>query len=295
MTTYSPEARFNGMVRDDSRPVVLDTDIGTNVDDVLALLILAADPAVSLRAVTTVDGDVAHRARHALHVLRLLGHDRVPVRTGAAIPSSGRPIWPRPDDATDEEPVPPGAVDTLIDVVRSAPGEVTVVAIGPLTNIAAAIERDPAWTGSLRQLIVMGGDFVGGHAEHNVATDPDAARAVFESGAPTLHIGSDVTTTVPFDETDLDVITSGGGPLAALIEENARSWWNHTGWASSHPHDALAALAMLEPRLFSFTTGRWRVRPDGGLRRDDSAIVIRHATAVDVGRARNALRHRWSA
>lgn len=276
------------------RPVVVDTDIGTNVDDVLALLMLATEPAVSLRAVTTVDGDVAHRARHALHLLRLLGRDRVPVRTGAAIPSSGRPIWPLPDGARDDEPIPPGAVDTLIDVVRSAPGEVTVVAIGPLTNIAAAIERDPAWTPSLRRLIVMGGDFTDGRAEHNVATDPDAARTVFESGAAALHIGSDVTTTVPFDEADLDVVAAADGPPAAMIDQQARAWWNHTGRTSSHPHDALAVLAMLEPRLFGFTDGRWRVQPDGTLRRDDSAHAIRHATAVDAARSRDALRRRWS-
>lgn len=275
------------------RPVIMDTDIGTNVDDVLALLALAGDPAVSLRAVTTVAGDVELRARHALHVLRLLGRDGVPVHTGAATPYSGRPIWPAPDAPGDEAAVRPGAVDALIRIVRSAPGQVTVVAIGPLTNVAAAVVGDPDWAPSLRQLIVMGGDFSSGRAEHNIATDPDAARTVLESDAPALFVGVDVTTTVPFDETDLAAIASVRNPLATLVVQYARLWWNHTGRTSSHPHDALAVLAMLEPGLFEVASDRWRVQPDGVLRTDDRAGTVRHAKAVDTARARRVLHRLW--
>ncbi len=276
------------------RPVIVDTDIGTNVDDVLALLALAGDPAVSMRAVTTVAGDVELRARHALHVLRLLGRDGVPVHAGAATPHSGRPIWPAPDAPGDEAAVGSGAVDALIRIVRGAPGEVTVVAIGPLTNVAAAAAREPGWAAALRQLIVMGGDFSSGRAEHNIASDPEAARTVLGSGAPALFVGLDVTTTVPFDETDLAAIGSAGHPLAALVARYARLWWNHTGRTSSHPHDALAVLGMLEPGLFEITSDRWRVLPDGAWRRDDRAGTVRHATAVDTARARRALRRLWT-
>lgn len=274
---------------------VIDSDIGTNVDDLLALLVLACDPGVSLRAVTTVNGDVVQRARTALHVLRLLGRDDVTVHAGAATPHSGRPVWPVPDGVADEPPVEAGAVQALVDIVRASPGEVTVVAIGPLTNIAAAIARDQAWAPSLRQLIVMGGDFAAGRAEHNFASDPPATRTVLESEAPALCIGLDTTTTVPFDDSDLDAIASTSHPLVTLIVQQARLWWNRIGRTSSHPHDALAALAMLEPELFEVTDGRWRVQPDGALRPDDRTATIRHSTAVDIAEARRSLRRRWSA
>lgn len=274
--------------------VILDTDIGANVDDMLALLLLATDTRIALRAVTTVDGDVHLRAHHALHILQLLGRDDVPVHAGTATPASGRDAWPLDNADRSVQRVRPDGVEELVETVRRSPGEVTVVAIGPLTNIVAAISRDDSWVSLLRRLVIMGGDFTGSRTEHNVASDVDAARSVLESGAPIMCIGLDVTTTVPFDSSDLDILAATGSPLAPLIADQARAWWQRIGRTSSHPHDALAALTLLEPDLFEVGRGRWRVSPGGALTPDPGAPAIARATAVDVAAARAVLHRRWS-
>jgi purine nucleosidase len=285
--------RWWGMVgRVIRQPVVLDTDVGTNVDDILALLFLATDKTVELRAVTTVDGDVALRARHAVRVLRLLGRNDVPVYSGVGTANSDRPIWPV-DVASSPEGVRSGGVEALVDIVGRSPDEVTVVAIGPLTNIAAAIRISPGWASSVRRLVVMGGDFSGGRAEHNLASDVDAAQVVLSSGMPAVWVGLDITTSVPFDSSDLNAIAQS--PLASLIAGQARAWWNRTGRPSSHPHDALAVLAMLEPDLFEFGRSGFRLLADGSITPDLDAPSIDYVASVDAAAARASLHRRWIA
>jgi purine nucleosidase len=278
--------------------VVLDTDIGTNVDDVLGLVLLACDANVELRAVTTVGGDVALRARHALRVLHLLGRDDVPVHAGIESPPPERGIWPLESGgpfSKKRKRVSRRGVDALIQAVRRSPGDVTMVAIGPLTNIAAAIARDPGWARSLRRLVVMGGDFANGTAEHNLASDVGGARTVLSSGAPMVFVGLDVTTTVTFDNSDLDAMARSESPLVSVISDQARAWWRRIGRQWSYPHDALAVLTLLEPDLFEFGRGGFRLLADGSIAPDSDAPLIDYATAVDGLAGRASLHRRWMA
>ncbi|NED95868.1 nucleoside hydrolase [Phytoactinopolyspora alkaliphila] len=285
-------------------PVVLDTDIGSDVDDLLALILLADDPRVDLRGVTTVYGDVALRARMANRVLRLMGCDDVPVHEGLADPLSGRDVWwaghegQGIDDLEAEEISPLGGVDALIEATRQHPGQLTVVAIGPLTNVAAALERDPGWKDAVRRLVVMGGEFSRGEPEHNIRCDAAAARTVLASGIPSVFVGLDVTTTVALSESDLDEITRSGSPLATLVDQQVRGWWRFRETAGSSPHDPLAVLAMLEPDLFTLEAGSWTVIEEGErlgvLERSAGSAGVHRAVRVDVERAADSIRRRLS-
>lgn len=286
-------------------PVVLDTDIGSDVDDLLALIVIAGEPRINLLAVTTVYGDVNLRARIAKRALRLLGHANVPVHAGIARPRSGREVWWGGHEGhgmaslDNEEIHHASGVDALIAAGRQHAGRLTVIAIGPLTNVAEAIERDSAWAANVRRLVVMGGEFAHGTPEHNVRSDVEAARVVLASGMPSLFVGLDVTTSTVFDSADLDAVTQRESPAAMLVTDQVRSWWAKIGTQSCHPHDPLAVLGMLEPDLFDFEQGGWRVSRDGddlgALRPDASVPAVTYATAVRAEAARLSLRRRLAA
>jgi len=196
------------------RRIILDTDPG--VDDALAFLLAFASPEIRVEAVTTVDGnvDVEKGTRNARQLLEFLGRDDVPVARGAAHPML-RPIGnaesfhgktglmdavlPEPKMRVDGR----GAAQLIIEEANSLGKELTIVAIGPLTNVAAAILADPTIPDKVGGLVIMGGAFgltpygsgnANAVAEFNIWHDPDAAKLVFDSGIPTACIGLDTTT-----------------------------------------------------------------------------------------------------
>jgi inosine-uridine nucleoside N-ribohydrolase len=196
------------------RRIILDTDPG--VDDALAFLLAFASPEIRVEAVTTVDGnvDVEKGTRNARQLLEFLGRDDVPVARGAAHPML-RPmgnaesfhgktglmdaVLPEPKMRVDGR----GAAQLIIEEANSLGKELTIVAIGPLTNVAAAILADPTIPDKVGGLVIMGGAFgltpygsgnANAVAEFNIWHDPDAAKLVFDSGIPTACIGLDTTT-----------------------------------------------------------------------------------------------------
>lgn len=280
-------------------PVVLDTDLGSDVDDLLALILLAGEPRLDLTAVTTVYGDVRLRAQMASRVLRLLGHGDVPVHAGEPTPQSGREVWWAGHEAEgiaelgSESVAPLGGVDALLAAARRHAGDLVIVAIGPLTNLGEAIDRDPDFAAAVRELVVMGGEFAEGRPEHNIRCDVVAAEKVFAAGIPARFVGLDTTTTVWFDEADLERATASGTELATLVDRQVRAWWRFIDQERCNPHDPLAVLAMIEPELFTLANGSWKVVGAGdrlgALEADPDAPVVRHAATVDVDAARSSL------
>lgn len=177
-------------------PVLLDTDIGGDVDDVFALLLAAWQPEVRLLGVTVVFGPVMERARLARKMLDLAGRPDVPVAVGLGETLDGwRPAdgftsgegAVRPEEAAelDRRLHPQPAVDFLVEQIMAAAEPPVLVTIGPLTNVGAALRREPALAQRVRALIMMGGR-LGEDAEKgefNVNSDPLATRTVLESGA----------------------------------------------------------------------------------------------------------------
>jgi purine nucleosidase len=241
-----------------ARAVVLDTDIGTDVDDAMALALLLGLPGVDLLGVATVYGDTALRARLARRYGSLAGL-ALPVRAGEGKPLSGREVWWAGHEGSlhtglDGEAYEDGsAVEWLVRTVAERPGEVDVLAIGPLTNIALALEADPGFAENVRTLWVMGGAFDDvERTEHNFRSDALAAHRVFSSGIRAVVTGLEVTRRVKVLEPHLRRLGAAGalgGALAADIDQ----WWKFWDEQWNVPHDPVAVLSMVRPELFTLS------------------------------------------
>ncbi len=281
--------------------LVIDTDIGTDVDDLWTLAMVPALDGIDLCAVTMVYGDTDLRARLASTVLGLMGLD-APVHRGVEHPLSGKAVmWaghegigvPGIDEAVYEAR---DAVDVLIELAAADPGSLDVLAIGPLTNIASAMRRDPAFARNVRRLVVMGGEFQIGWPEHNFASDVVATAEVLQSGARITLVPLDQTLKVAIDEHDVDRIAASH-PIGPLMADQARRFWtwlsglragmpNDRSWA----HDPLTLLAIAEPDMFTFTRMAVDVADDGTVRgTPDDTSLIQVVTDLDAARAHAAL------
>lgn len=254
------------------RPVVLDSDIGTNADDALALAVLLGSPEVELVAVTTVYGDTTLRARLVRRLLTRAGREDVRVAAGAATPLSGADVfWAGHEGALHadlgREPVDPtSAADVLSEAAHAHSGELEILAVGPLTNVALALRRDPGLPERVRRVVVMGGDFADAErqAERNFRSDAVAVREVLDSGLDVTVVGLDVTTTVRWGEPEAERI-GRSGPFGAALRAELDAYWRYRGEPWSHPHDALAALLLVRPDLFTLQERSFRVEASGAV------------------------------
>lgn len=259
--------------RSGRRRVVVDTDGG--IDDAAALWYLLTHPQVDVVAVTVVHGNVALAvaAASVCRVLAAAGHADVPVALGAAEPLGRAPAF-RPatfihgDDGlgnTGRPPAPFGPVatpagDLLREVVRDAPGEISLLTLGPLTNVGAAVAADPTWASALAQVVVMGGVARGpGNAqpfgEANIVHDPVAAATVVDAAwaAPGLLVGLDVTNRATLTTAEFDLLGERRNAAAAFMDEPHR-FYRRLGGTFSPPgetpcHDLAAAMALVDPAI----------------------------------------------
>jgi purine nucleosidase len=282
------------------RRLAIDTDIGTDVDDLWTLAMLPGLAGIDLEAVTLVYGDTDVRARLASVTLAAMGID-VPVYRGCEQPLSGKAVmWAGHEGVgvpglADARYAAGDAVDVLIELAAAEPCSLEVLAIGPLTNIATAIRRDPAFARSVRRFWVMGGEFQAGWPEHNFASDAVATEIVLGSGAPITIVPLDQTLRVAVDEHDVDRIAAVH-PIGPLMADEARRFWqflsglregmpNDRSWA----HDPLTLLALAEPEWFTFTRMAVAVEADGRVRgTPDEVSVVEVATDLDPEGAHTA-------
>lgn len=245
--------------------VILDTDLGSDVDDAMAFSQLLGSPGVDIVGVTTVYGDTLLRARLTQRLASLAGR-RVRVFAGETTPLSGRDVWWPGHEGSlhadlESEPVEPGtAVDFLVDQVAAHPGEIDVIAIGPLTNIAGAIRRDPNFAKNVKHLWVMGGAFTaegmdpgsGTNTEHNFRSDDIATKTVFESGIAATVTGLEVTQKVEV-RSDQIAEFAAAGALGRALELDIQQWWRFWNEEWNVPHDPITVLTLLRPELFTFS------------------------------------------
>ncbi|WP_150255462.1 nucleoside hydrolase [Nocardiopsis deserti] len=286
-----------------SVPVVIDCDPG--VDDALALLLALASPGLEVRGVTTVAGNtsLADVDRNAAHVLDLAGAPAaLPLVSGLAGPIS-RTTRLRDEPmhgvgglgglvpASPPRAFGPGhAVDWLAEQALRSPGELTLVAIGPLSNVAALLARHPQAGPALREIVVMGGAaFAQGNitpaAEFNFHADPEAARYVLESGLPVRIVGLDVTRAALYplrEAEELAALPGTAGIAAGLLRDYALRYRDRFGVAAVPVHDALAVAAVAHPELLGWEEGTASVECAGELTR--GALV---ADLRTPGRARH--------
>jgi purine nucleosidase len=260
--------------------VIIDTDPG--VDDALAILLAAASPELELLGLTTVMGNCAVdvATRNALVLLDVAGRPDVPVARGAADPIASPYLGPVPQvhgvdgmgdggplPAVTGAPVAESAAEFLCRTVAANPGEVTILAVGPLTNLALALRLRPDLDTLVERVVVMGGNaLVPGNAtpaaEANMRSDPEAADVVFGARWPVTMVGLDVTHRVNLRGADLDRLTATPTPAGRHLARALplyRSFFAHTnGLDGIYVHDPTAVVYLLDPA--SFAVSRWPVR-----------------------------------
>ena len=233
-------------------PILLDTDIGTDIDDAFALALILRSPELRLLGVTTVSGDTAARARLAAKMLSEAGKPRIPVVAGK--PGKPLPIdqtrWA--ENFTGPQLLHSSAVDFLRDQFSKNPGKITLVAIGPLTNIGMLLQQDPSVAHKIKRIVMMGGSIARGYGDHmspdpeyNIAMDVSAARVVFASGIPILMAPLDVTAMLQLSARDRQRIFNQGTPLAESLAALYRLW----GHPTPILFDPMAVALLIRPTL----------------------------------------------
>jgi pyrimidine-specific ribonucleoside hydrolase len=291
-------------VTNPARPLVVDCDPG--IDDAVALLVAAASPQVDLVGVTTVCGnvDLRHTTRNALAVLALAGRDDVPVAPGADRPlvraaprraehvhgDGGLGNVALPDPARSPEPV--HAVEFLAETVRRSAHPVTLVAVGPLTNVALFYALHPAEAARLARVVVLAGSVGAGNttpaAEFNAWFDPEAAHRVLTDpglplAVPTVQIGLEITYQTAVDAEHLGRMRASGqvGALVAdALGHYLLSYRELLGRDAVPIHDAVAVAEAVSPGLV--TTQRAHVDVDCGPGPSRGSTVIDLRLAPDA-------------
>ena len=254
--------------------IVIDTDIGDDIDDALALGLLLKSPQVQLLAVTTAWGDTRLRARLVERFLKETGYSDTPVGIGIEkhSPKEGafsQRRWAEQQPARSH----PDAVTLLLETVRRYPGEVTLVAIAPLTNVAAAYERDPETFRKLKRIVMMGGSIHLGYgdlgyapskgpdAEYNIAMDPAAAQKVFSSGVD-LYVMPLDSTQLKLDEVKRLLIFTHSSPVTDALTLLYQQWFETTRGTPT-VFDAMAAAFVDDPEQCPVEPMRIRVDEQG--------------------------------
>jgi pyrimidine-specific ribonucleoside hydrolase len=289
--------------------LIIDTDPG--IDDAYAIALACASPEVDLLGVTTVFGNVglAMTTRNALRVLALYGRDDVPVAAGAdrplVFPHAHRARYVHGEDGlsgrSDSLPeravglAGTDAVSLMASLLDGASAPVTIVPIGPLTNIALLLAVHPSLASKIERLVIMGGSIAGGNvtaaAEFNVWSDPEAARRVLvEEEVPTVLVPTDLTVRCAVETDWLDRLAASG-PRGRVLVELAGSYREHyrksIGRDRTVLHDAVAMAEAICPGILETTPLPLEVECSHGPTRGMVVADRRTAAARSVSGERN--------
>jgi inosine-uridine nucleoside N-ribohydrolase len=279
------------------RRVIIDTDPGT--DDAFALMLAMQSPELKIEARTAVAGNVPLELTlpNALRMVEICGRTDIPVAGGATGPlirklvtaayahgenGLGGVDFPAPKT----KPVAEDAADLIVRLVRQYPGEITLVPLGPLTNIALALRSAPELAQMVPQIVLMGGSLSGGNttpsAEFNFYVDPEAAAMVFDSGIPITMVGLDVTHKIELTEERLrrlEANTNSVSKAAARIARSLMETFKKSGYPEEwlHLNDPLVVGALLDPAILTLEDYRVEIETRGTFTAGESVGFKKHS------------------
>jgi len=258
--------------------VLIDTDIGDDIDDALALALALCSPEIELLGVTTVFGDTQKRAHLAAHILEVFRHKEIPVAAGQQMPllfshrPSGVPqaaiLDPYPYTSIDMFS-PFSAPELIIQTTLANHGNITLFCLGPLTNIATALMIEPRLFLAIKNIVMIGGTSGFPMPEWNMRSDAQAAKIVLASGIPITLLGWNITMRCQLRESDIEKLHYQNSPQTRLLSQLLAVWQRHR--PRCHPrlpflHDPLAIVAFCAPELFHFKVMTVRVFTRGFLK-----------------------------
>jgi inosine-uridine nucleoside N-ribohydrolase len=250
--------------------IIIDTDIGDDVDDAFAVGLALTSPEVEILGITTAWGDTRLRARLVDRLLAETGSASITVAEGIHTQSKTPFSQARWAQAGPPAKSHPKAVDFLLDSIRKNPGEITLVAIGPLTNIGAAIDRDAATFKKLKRVVLMGGSIHKGYGdlgympdrgpepEYNIYSDVAAAQKLFTSGVPIFMMPLD-STQLKLDEEKRSLLSRQSTPLTDALTLLYHQWGQQTPTL----FDVMAVAYVLRPALCPVQPFQITVDKDG--------------------------------
>jgi len=281
------------------KKIILDTDPGS--DDALAFMLAFSSPDLDVRAITVVPGNVTADMglENALRMVSLANRCDVPVAAGAQRPLFQKLItaefWHGKSGLANVE-LPPSKCkvdarygpDLIIQLIHASPHEITLVPVGPLTNIALAVEKDPSIVPLVKEVILMGGSITGGNstaaAEANIYNDPEAAQIVFQAGWPLTMVGLEVGDKALFTKKYLDELGKAHGPMSEFTHAVGDFLFKQAqqyGLAGTPMYDPSAVAVAIDPTLVKvremhvdvetrgeFTRGETVGNRSGGLERN---------------------------
>ncbi len=257
----------NGLAQSTAKRVIIDTDPGT--DDAMAIILALNSPELRVEALTVVPGNVDGRQglENALKIVSLAGRCDVAVAGGAQHPLNQKLItaqfWHGRNGLADVE-LPPSRCkadprfgpDLIIEMVHKYPHEITLIPVGPLTNIALAVSKDPSIASLVKNIVIMGGSISGGNvngaAEANIYNDPEAAQIVFNAGWMVTMVGSDVGERTLITQKYLAQLQSSHGPQSDFVAKIADFYLTRSeksGYSGAAMYDPLAVGIALDPTL----------------------------------------------
>jgi purine nucleosidase len=291
----------SGAASHQSRRVLIDTDPGT--DDALAILLALNSPELEIEALTVVAGNVTAEQglENALKLVSLAGRAEIPVAIGAQTPLVQKLVTAESHGANGlanislppakSGPDPRFGPDLIIELVHKYPHELTLVPLGPLTNIALALVKDPAIAGLVKEVILMGGAITGGNvdavAEFNIYVDPEAASAVFNAGWPITMVGLEIGRKAHFTRQHLARLKTTRGTIndfAASVLEYLVTMDEKYGLPGAPLYDPTAMGAVIDRTLITTQLVRIDVELRGEFTRAQTVANRQNAINLKVPR-----------
>ncbi len=255
--------------------IILDTDIGDDIDDAFALALALSSNRVQLLGVTTAWGDTDRRARLVQRFLTQTNHRNIPVAAGLKTTAHSSFTQARWADAYPEPAQGwPNAIDFVLDAIGKNPGQITLVSIAPFSNVGALIDKDPATFRMLKRVVIMGGSIRRGYGdlgylpnrgpspEYNILMDIPAARKLFASGVP-LYVMPLDSTQLKLDEVMRAKLFSQGTPSTDALALLYQQWTASTGNPTPTLFDAMAVAEVVDPSLCPTQPMRIRIDDQG--------------------------------